>query len=120
MKREQTLWASDNYSGDVKSATWTQVTITTYPTGTDWNYVKSGAINLPASLLGKANVVFAFKYLATDASSANWQIRALKVTSDGGKLTAGGTTPTPNPDPKPNPDPEQPTTGKLLFPGADF
>lgn len=120
MKSEQTLWASDNYSGDVKSATWTQVTITTYPTGTDWNYVKSGAINLPASLLGKANVVFAFKYLATDASSANWQIRALKVTSDGGKLTAGGATPTPNPDPKPNPDPEQPTTGKLLFPGADF
>ena len=120
MKSEQTLWASDNYSGDVKSATWTQVTITTYPTGTDWNYVKSGAINLPASRLGKANVVFAFKYLATDASSANWQIRALKVTSDGGKLTAGGATPTPNPDPKPNPDPEQPTTGKLLFPGADF
>lgn len=120
MKSEQTLWASDNYSGDVKSATWTQVTITTYPTGTDWNYVKSGAINLPASLLGKANVVFTFKYLATDASSANWQIRALKVTSDGGKLTAGGATPTPNPDPKPNPDPEQPTTGKLLFPGADF
>lgn len=122
MKSEQTLWASDNYSGDVKSATWTQVTITTYPTGTDWNYVKSGAINLPASLLGKANVVFAFKYLATDASSANWQIRALKVTSDGGKLTAGGTTPTPQPqpEPQPNPNPEQPATGKLLFPGADF
>lgn len=122
MKSEQTLWASDNYSGDVKSATWTPVTITTYPTGTDWNYVKSGAINLPASLLGKANVVFAFKYLATDASSANWQIRALKVTSDGGKLTAGGTTPTPQPqpEPNPNPNPEQPATGKLLFPGADF
>ena len=122
MKSEQTLWASDNYSGDVKSATWTQVTITTYPTGTDWNYVKSGNINLPASLLGKANVVFAFKYLATDASSANWQIRALKVTSDGGKLTAGGTTPTPQPqpEPNPNPNPEQPATGKLLFPGADF
>ena len=122
MKSEQTLWASDNYSGDVKSATWTQVTITTYPTGTDWNYVKSGAINLPASLLGKANVVFAFKYLATDASSANWQIRALKVTSDGGKLTAGGTTPTPQPqpEPQPNPNPGQPATGKLLFPGADF
>lgn len=126
MKSEQTLWASDNYSGDVKSATWTPVTITTYPTGTDWNYVKSGAINLPASLLGKANVVFAFKYLATDASSANWQIRALKVTSDGGKLTAGGTTPTPQPQPEPqpepNPNPEQPTpaVGKLLFPGADF
>lgn len=122
MKSEQTLWASDNYSGDVKSATWTQVTITTYPTGTDWNYVKSGNINLPASLLGKANVVFAFKYLATDASSANWQIRALKVTSDGGKLTAGGTTPAPQPqpEPQPNPNPEQPATGKLLFPGADF
>lgn len=122
MKSEQTLWASDNYSGDVKSATWTQVTITTYPTGTDWTYVKSGAINLPTSLLGKANVVFAFKYLATDASSANWQIRALKVTSDGGKLSAGGITPTPQPqpEPNPNPNPEQPATGKLLFPGADF
>lgn len=118
MKSEQTLWASDNYSGDVKSATWTPVTITTYPTGTDWTYVKSGDIALPASLLGKANVVFAFKYLATDASSANWQIRALKVTSEGGKLAAGGTTPAPQPEP--NPNPEQPTEGKLLFPGSNF
>lgn len=126
MKTEQTLWVSTNYTGDVKSATWTQVTIPTYPSGTDWTYVPSGNINLPASVLGQAKVVFAFKYICTDASSANWQIRDLKVTSAGGKLAEGSTpTPTPEPQPQPQPQPEpqpepQPAPAGLLFPGSDF
>lgn len=118
MKSEQTLWVTDNYTGDVSTTKWTQLTIPTYPSGSDWKYVESGNINLPAELLGKANVVFAFKYLCTDASSGNWQIRDLKVTSEGGKLAEGGSTPTPTPNPV-TPTPA-PATGTLLFAGADF
>lgn len=124
MKSEQTLWVTDNYTGDVSTTKWTQLTIPTYPSGSDWKYVESGNINLSAELLGKANVVFAFKYHCTDASSGNWQIRDLKVTSEGGKLAEGGSTPTPAPQPQPTPNPVTPTpapaTGKLLFAGADF
>lgn len=126
MKVEQTIWVSSNFNGDVKSAQWEQLTIPTWPSGKDWTTVKSGDIALPASMLGKANVVIAFKYISSAEHSSTWQLKNVAVKSEGGKLAAGGTTPAPQPNPEPqpepnpNPNPEQPATGKLLFPGADF
>lgn len=117
MKQEQTLWVSTNYTGKVADATWTQVEIPVYPAGNNWTIVMSGDIVLPASVLGQSKVVFAYKYVCTDASSGQWQIKNLKVTSEGGKLAAGGTEPAPQPKPDPQPDP---TPGALLFPGSDF
>ena len=122
MKVEQTIWVSSNFNGDVKSAQWEQLTIPTWPSGKDWTTVKSGDIALPASMLGKANVVIAFKYISSAEHSSTWQLKNVAVKSEGGKLAAGGTTPTPQPEPQPKPNPDQPTpaVGKLLFPGADF
>lgn len=121
MKQEQTLWVSTNYAGNVATATWTQVAIPTYPAGNSWTYVESGSVVFPASVLGQARVVFAFKYTCTNASSGQWQVQDIKVTSEGGKLAEGGTTPTPDPVvPKPDPVNPTPTTGGLLFTGADF
>lgn len=124
MKVEQTIWVSSNFNGDVKSAQWEQLTIPTWPSGKDWTTVKSGDIALPASMLGKANVVIAFKYISSAEHSSTWQLKNVAVKSEGGKLAAGGTTPTPQPNPEPQPqpkpNPEQPAAGKLLFPGADF
>lgn len=126
MKVEQTIWVSSNFNGDVKSAQWEQLTIPTWPSGKDWTTVKSGDIALPASMLGKANVVIAFKYISSAEHSSTWQLKNVAVKSDGGKLATGGATPAPQPNPEPqpepNPNPEQPTpaVGKLLFPGADF
>ena len=118
MKVEQTIWVSSNFNGDVKSAQWEQLTIPTWPSGKDWTTVKSGDIALPASMLGKANVVIAFKYISSAEHSSTWQLKNVAVKSEGGKLAAGGTTPAPQPEP--NPNPEQPTEGKLLFPGSNF
>lgn len=127
MQQEQTLWISSDYQGDVNTATWTQLTIPTYPEGTSWKYVESGEISVPTQLLGQANVVFAFKYLCTDRSSASWQIQDLRVTSEGGKLAEGSNTPnnpnTPAPNPNPNtptPGNSTPTMGEPLYPGSDF
>lgn len=126
MKVEQTIWVSSDFNGDVKSAKWEQLTIPTWPSGKDWTTVKSGDIALPASMLGKANVVIAFKYISSAEHSSTWQLKNVAVKSDGGKLAAGGATPAPQPNPEPQPqpkpNPEQPTpaVGKLLFPGADF
>lgn len=117
MKQEQTLWVSTNYTGKVADATWTQVEIPVYPAGNNWTYVKSGDIVFPESVLGQSKVVFAYKYVCTDASSGQWQVQDIKVTSEGGKLAAGGTEPAPQPKPDPQPDP---TPGALLFPGSDF
>ncbi|MBR8783944.1 hypothetical protein IX308_000102 [Porphyromonas levii] len=117
MKVEQTIWVSSDYKGDVTKATWTQVTIPNYPTGKDWNAVKSGDIAFPDKMMGQTNVVVAFKYLSSAEHSSTWQLKNLKVTSEGGKLAAGGTEPAPQPKPDPQPDP---TPGALLFPGSDF
>lgn len=128
MKVEQTIWVSSDFNGDVKSAKWEQLTIPTWPSGKDWTTVKSGDIALPASMLGKANVVIAFKYISSAEHSSTWQLKNVAVKSDGGKLAAGGATPAPQPNPEPQPQPQPkpnpeqpiPAVGKLLFPGADF
>lgn len=97
MANDQTLWVSTNYqSGDPGSASWTQVAIATYPTGASWEFVASGNINLPASVIGQNNVKIAFKYLSTSSAAATWEIKNLVVSKSG---TGGSTDPDPDPDP---------------------
>lgn len=80
MLTNHTLWVSTNYtSGAPSTATWTQVTIPTYPTGIDWNFVSSGNIALPSSVLGNSNFRFAFKYLCSNVESASWEIKTLTI-----------------------------------------
>lgn len=78
MKANQTIWITDTYTGDPSTTTWTQLTNTVYPTGSDWNYVDE-SITLPASMVGKSNVVIAFKYTSDNTDSASWQLKALTV-----------------------------------------
>ena len=72
----QTLWLSNDYeSGAPATATWTQVTIPNYPTGTNWNFVNSGNINIPKEFLTQ-NMHFAFKYVAATAAEGScWDIK---------------------------------------------
>ena len=86
LTNEQTLWVTSNFQGSVASSEWTQLTIPTYPTGTNWSYV-STTVNVPENVVG-ANTVFAFKYkVASDASnSPTWEIKNLKI-----KATCKGT-----------------------------
>ena len=108
MTTEQQVLISDNYTdGNPSAATWTQLTVT-YPTGKDWVYVDSKT-DLKA-YVGKKNIHIAFKYVSTDTSAATWEIGKMEV-----KEAAGS-----EPGTEPGTKPEQPTTGNLLFPGADF
>lgn len=80
MQANHTLWVSTNYtSGAPSTATWTQVTIPTYPGGADWTFVSSGNISLPASVLGSSNCRFAFKYLSTTSEASTWEIKTVKI-----------------------------------------
>lgn len=82
MKEEATLWVSTDYTDgkEPSTATWTQVTIPTYMTGSDWTYVSSTPIDLSA-YAGESNVHFAFKYLSFSATSAaaTWEIKNVYV-----------------------------------------
>jgi hypothetical protein len=80
MQANHTLWVSTNYtSGLPSTATWTQVTIPTYPGGADWTFVSSGNISLPASVLGNSNCRIAFKYTSTTSEASTWEIKTLKI-----------------------------------------
>lgn len=87
-----TLWATE-----AAAEQWEQLTIPAYGTGTDYNYVASGDIDL-SKYAGKS-IKFAFKYVCNGTFSATWQIQNVKVVADGGE--GGNVDPTPDPDPKP-------------------
>ncbi len=78
----QTLWVSANYnSGAPSSATWTQLTIPTMPSGSNWTFVGSGTVELPGQML-QNNVRFAFKYLSTSSLAGTWEIKDLVLNAD--------------------------------------
>lgn len=108
MSNDQTLWISSNYSsGDPTSASWTPLTIPTYPAGNNWTFVSSGAISIPAAFIGQSNVHIAFKYLSNNEKAATWEIKNL--------LLSDGTSTDPGTDPG-----TTPVTPGLLFAGSDF
>lgn len=77
---EQEVYVSKDYSGsgDPTSATWTKLTIPTWPSGSDWTFVSSGNIEL-TGMAGNAKVFLAFKYVSTTAGAATWEIKNVVV-----------------------------------------
>lgn len=116
-EEQQVLISKDFVSGDPTKATWTKLTIT-YPgkpaEGKNFSTIDSET-DLSA-YAGEKNIHIALKYTSTDEASAQWQIGKFEVKETGS--TEPGTE-EPGTE-EPGTDPEQPTTGNLLFPGADF
>lgn len=77
-KAQYTIWVSNDFTGDVQSATWTQLNGMMYGT-TAWKYVSSGNIEIPANYLTE-NCRVAWKYVCEDAS-AKWEIKNVLVTT---------------------------------------
>jgi hypothetical protein len=81
VESDHTVWISKDYSsGAPSSATWEKLTVPGYPTGSNWTFVTSGDVIIPAAYLGQSNVKIAFKYLSSDSQSATWEIKGVKVT----------------------------------------
>jgi hypothetical protein len=75
-KAQYTLWVSNDFNGDVKSATWTELKGIAY--GTDgWVYISSSEIAIPVANL-KANCRIAWKYVC-QYESATWEIKNIMV-----------------------------------------
>lgn len=71
------VWISTDYAGDVATATWTELTIATYPSGSNWTFVDAGDIDLTA-YCGK-KVYIAYKYVSTTAAAPTWEVDNMKV-----------------------------------------
>jgi hypothetical protein len=69
---------SSNYSGDVTTATWTELDLSAWPAGNNWSFMSSTADLTPYS--GQI-VYIAFKYTSTTSASATWEVKNLTVTS---------------------------------------
>lgn len=72
---------------------WEQVTIPTYPEGTDWTFISSGDINLD-KYIGK-QIQIAFKYISTTSTSPTWELKNVLVEAreaeDSGETPSEGT-----------------------------
>ncbi|MDD4848855.1 MAG: DUF5689 domain-containing protein [Bacteroidales bacterium] len=70
-----TVWVSTNYDGtNLNEEDWTQVNVPTYPSGSDWSFVQSGAINLD-QFVGATNFHFALRYTSTPSACATWEVK---------------------------------------------
>lgn len=77
---EMTLWISTNYkSGLPSTAAWDKLNIPMYPSGSNWNFVSSGNIDLSA--YAGSSVSIAFKYISTSTAAAQWEVKNFSVTS---------------------------------------
>lgn len=104
-----TVWASTDYAGDVKTATWTQINVPSYPEGTSWTFIDAGTMDISA-FCGNEKVYIAFKYVSTDEASGTWEVDEFCVKGDGTAMDNGGTT---TPD-----TPDTPTGNNLLMNGG--
>ena len=111
-EEQQVLISKDYVSGDPTKATWTKLKIT-YPgkPAEGKNFSTTDSETDLSAYAGEKNIHIALKYTSTDQSSSQWQI---------GKIEVKGATGTEPGTEEPGTEPEQPTTGNLLFPGADF
>lgn len=76
-----------NYTGDPSTTTWTDIT-GTLTEGSDWNTWYKYSVDVPATLIGKDNVVLALYYACED-NSATWEVKNLVVKE--GKAESGST-----------------------------
>ena len=78
MQTQQTMWVTDNFTGDVATTNWQQLTIPNYPAGNNWTFV-SNTVNVPIQYVGEKTVI-AFKYTSGgNGNTATWEIKNLTI-----------------------------------------
>lgn len=72
------LLISDDYTGDVAAATWTQLQIPLWGTTKNFEWM-SNNIAIPAQFMHRNNVHFAFYYTIGESNAPSWEIKDLTV-----------------------------------------
>lgn len=79
LAEDHKLVISKNYGGDVKTATWEELPLSTANTGTSFTFVNAGEIAIPAAYIGQKNIFIALKHIAHEDYSSTWEVRNFKV-----------------------------------------
>lgn len=71
---------STNYSGegDPNTAVWTEVTVSTWPSGDNWDFIDSNGVNL-SDYDGEESVYVAFKYTSSNSVASTWEISQVVI-----------------------------------------
>ncbi|MCA1757178.1 MAG: choice-of-anchor J domain-containing protein [Bacteroidales bacterium] len=72
---------STDYTDDVTTATWSELTVPVLPAGNNWVFVESGNIDL-SSYIGET-VNIAFKFMSTTDVAATWEIDWVQLREPG-------------------------------------
>lgn len=80
------LLISDNYTGNVADATWTQLTIPVWGTSKNFDW-KTNSIAIPAEFMHKSNIHFAFYYNVGATNAPSWEIKNFVVETVCEKVT---------------------------------
>ena len=67
---------STDYNGDVTTATWTELTLSQWPAGSNWTFINSTA---DLSQYVGQTVTVAFKYTSSTSASATWEVKNFVV-----------------------------------------
>lgn len=85
------LYASTDFNGDVKTATWIDLGFEAVESATkDWTFYAAPTLTLPAALVGQDKVYFAFRFECNNQNSTTWELKNFKV-HQVGNLIANGT-----------------------------
>ena len=87
-KAQYTVWVSNDFNGDVTTATWTEIPIS-YGTSA-WSYI-STKVMIPAENLQK-NCCIAWKYTCEDIS-ATWEIKSVSIVANEAEVIGNGGAP---------------------------
>lgn len=79
LAEEFTLWVTNNYQGSYTASSWQELTIDSYASNNDWNFVDV-SITVPLSKVG-ANTAFCFRYISTASNNGTWEVKNLHIES---------------------------------------
>lgn len=71
------VYATDNYSGNPTTTTWTELSAIIDTNSGVWGFVSSGNVSLNA--FANKNIRIAFKYVSTTSAANTWEIDNVKV-----------------------------------------
>ena len=108
---------TNNYTGDVATTEWTEVNYGAV-NNNNWTFHNTGKIALPESMMGKAAVVVAFKYMSTTANSSTWEVNNVVVSSGTGATPEQPETPEEPEEPETPDTPAVPAGENILANGS--
>ena len=75
------VFATANYTGDISTTQWIEITGINLTIPSAWTFVSSGELAIPEAAKS-ANTRIAFKYLCNDYQSATWEVKNVSVSGN--------------------------------------